>query len=200
MNANNLQQLQASRHHHSLLSSSHSCHSTSESSSGFVPESYTQAIHIFRPSNHCGRPTHVHAVFPPSTRSWRTSVYQAWPSLRSELWQHMDVHDSIYADFPQQDDVIFRVIIARADLAFPTYVVPLVVVHWRDFSFFQAVAVPRFSSTGHILAQFGLLPWCGPNQEHCSMTINGRLWSRVLYEAVHHGYYIRISPRFTTIG
>lgn len=177
-------------------SSSEVACSTSDSSEDAIPEEYTQAVHVFRPSNHRGRLTHIHAVIPPATRSWRTSVYQAWPELRSETWQHWDVHDSIRADYPSEDDVIFRVIIAQVDLAFPTYVVPLVVLHWRDFSFFRAVAVPRFSTTSHILDQFGLIPWCGVQQEHCMMTLNGHPWSRILYETVNHGDYIRITPRF----
>ena len=177
-------------------SSSEVACSTSDSSEDAIPEEYTQAVHVFRPSNQRGRLTHIHAVIPPDTRSWRTSVYQAWPELRSETWHHWGVHDSIKADYPTQDDVIFRVIIAQIDLAFPTYVVPLVVLHWRDFSFFRAVAVPRFSTTYHILDQFGLIPWCGAQQEHCMIALNGHPWSRILYETVNHGDYIRITPRF----
>ena len=169
--------------------------STSDTSEHAGHDDYTSVIHLFRPALQ-GRPTHIHALTPPGTRSWRTSVFSAWPRLRYDPWQFVDVHRSLYDDYPQQDDVTFRVVIAQPDLPSPLHVVPLVVIHWRDFSFFRAITLPRLATTGHVLAAFGLVPFCGVEQEHCPMFHNGYLqWSVTERQAVDHGDYIRVAPR-----
>lgn len=168
--------------------------STSDTSEHAGHDDYTSVIHLFRPALQ-GRPTHIHALTPPGTRSWRTSVFSAWPRLRYDPWQFVDVHRSLYDDYPQQDDVTFRVVIAQPDLPSPLHVVPLVVIHWRDFSFFRAITLPRLATTGHVLAAFGLVPFCGVEQEHCPMFHNGDLWSVTERQAVDHGDYIRVAPR-----
>ena len=168
--------------------------STSGTSEHAGPDDYTSVIHLFRPASH-GRPTHIHALTPPGTRSWRTSVFSAWPRLRYDPWQCVDVHRSLYDDYPQQDEVTFRVVIAQPDLPSPLHVIPLVVIHWRDFSFFRAITLPRFATTGHVLAAFGLVPFCGVDQEHCPMFHNGDLWSVTERQTVDHGDYIRVAPR-----
>lgn len=173
--------------------------STSDTSEHAGPDDYTSVIHLFRPALP-GRPPHIHALTPPGTRSWRTSVFSAWPRLRYDPWQVVDVHRSLYDDYPQQDDVTFRVIIAQPDLPSPAHVVPLVVLHWRDFSFFRAITLPRFATTGHVLAAFGLIPFCGVDQEHCPIFHNGYLWSVSERQAVDHGDYIRVAPRMVPVA
>ena len=168
--------------------------STSDTSGPADPDEYTRVIHLFRPAVP-GRPTHIHALTPPGTRSWRTSVFEAWPQLRYDPWQVADVHQSFVADYPQQDDVTYRVIIAPPDLPTPEHKVPLAVLHWREFTFFRAITLPRFATTGHVLAAFGLVSWCGVDQEHCPVYHNGFPWSTTSRQAIEHGDYIRIAPR-----
>ena len=168
--------------------------STSESSEHADADEYTRVIHLFRPAAQ-GRPTHIHALTPPGTRSWRTSVFSAWPRLRYDPWQVATVHRSIAAEYPQQDDVAYWVVIAQPDLPSPTHMVPLVVLHWREFTFFRAIVLPRFATTGHVLAALGLVPFCGVDQEHCPIYHNGSPWSQALRQAIDHGDYIRVAPR-----
>ena len=168
--------------------------STSESSEHADADEYTRVIHLFRPAAP-GRPTHIHALTPPGTRSWRTSVFSAWPRLRYDPWQVATVHQSIAAEYPQQDDVTYCVVIAQPDLPSPTHMVPLVVLHWREFTFFRAMVLPRFATTGHVLAALGLVPFCGVDQEHCPVYHNGSPWSQTSRQAIDHGDYIRVAPR-----
>ena len=144
---------------------------------------------------HLEEPTHIHALTPPGTRSWRTSVFSAWPRLRYDPWQVATVHQSIAAEYPQQDDVTYCVVIAQPDLPSPAHMVPLVVLHWREFTFFRAIVLPRFATTGHVLAALGLVPFCGIDQEHCPVYHNGSPWSQTSRQAIDHGDYIRVAPR-----
>ena len=169
--------------------------STSESSAQAGTDEYTRAVHLFRPPDHRGRPTQVHALIPPYSRTWRTSVFAAWPALRYTPWQHRDVHPSFDDDFPQQDDVDYKVVIVPEDLPSPDHAVALTVVAWQRLTFFRATTLPPWSTTGHVLAALELLPWCGPTQEHCMITHNGHQWSPVLRQHVNHGDYIRVNPR-----
>ena len=168
--------------------------STSETSGPADQDEYTRVIHLFRPAAP-GRPTHIHALTPPGTRLWRASVFDAWPQLRYNPWQVADVHQSFTADYPQQDDVTYRVVIAPPDLPEPDHKVPLAVLHWSEFTFFRALTLPRLATTGHVLAALHLVPWCGVDQEHCPVFHNGFPWSTTSRQAIEHGDYIRIAPR-----
>ena len=90
--------------------------STSESSAIAGPDEYTQVVHCYRPLLGERRPARVHAVIPPGSRTWRTAVLEAWPRLRYAAWGYADVHPSLYRDFPQQDDVYYKVIVVPGDL------------------------------------------------------------------------------------
>ena len=81
------------------------------------------------------------------------------------------------------------------DLQTPDHVVALAVVCWQRLSFFRATTLPPWSTTGHVLSAFDLLPWCGPMQEHCMVTHNGHQWPPSLRRNINHGDYILISPR-----
>ena len=169
--------------------------STSVSSEIAGVDEYTQVLHLYRPILAEPRPPHVHAVVPPGSRTWRTSVFIAWPRLRYTPWQHADVHRSFYRDFPQQDDVCYKVIIASEDLPDPSLRVVLAVVEWNDFTFFQAIRIPQWATTGHVLAAFGLLRWCGALQEHCMLYHNSLVWSPALRQFTSHGDYTRVMIR-----
>lgn len=169
--------------------------STSVSSEIAGVDEYTQVLHLYRPILAEPRPPHVHAVVPPGSRTWRTSVFIAWPRLRYTPWQHADVHRSFYRDFPQQDDVCYKVIIATEDLPDPSLRVVLAVVEWNDFTFFQAIRIPQWATTGHVLAAFGLLRWCGALQEHCMLYHNSLVWSPALRQFTSHGDYTRVMIR-----
>ena len=166
--------------------------STSESSDIAAPEEYTQLIHLYRPCTRGGRPAHVYAVVPPLSRTWRTSVYSAWPLLRYTPWFHYPVHHSFYREYPQDDDVIFKVLVVPEDLPDALHQVVFVVVHWRRFTFFQATIVPLPATSGHVLAALALLPWCGPLQERCVVFLNGHLWAPQTNKPAPHGSYVRI--------
>ena len=129
---------------------------------------------------------------PPYSRTWRTSVYHAWPLLRYATWYHYPVHRSFYIDYPQDDDVIYKVLVVPADLSDATHQVAFVVVHWRRFTFFQATIIPSPTTPGHVLAALALLPWCGPLQERCMVFLDGHPWSPQTTKSAPHGSYVRI--------
>ena len=166
--------------------------STSESSGDAAPEEYTQLIHIYRPRVGLGRPSHVPALIPPGSRTWRTSVFAAWPSLRYQPWHHADVHRTFYLDYPQGDDVLFKVVVVPTDLPTALHQVLLVVLHWQRHVLYQAVALPPQAVPGHLLAALDLLPWCGPLQQFCATARNGHPWSHASTLPVFHGDYARI--------
>ena len=177
-------------------SSSEEVVSSTSASSGIAGvDEYSQVLHLFRPLLAELRPHRVHAIVPPGSRTWRTSVFIAWPRLRYTPWQHADVHQSFYRDYPQQDDVYFKVIIAADDLPDPTLRVVLAVVSWNDYTFFQAIRIPQWATTGHVLAAFGLLSWCGALQEHCMLYHNSLVWSPALRQFTSHGDYTRVTIR-----
>ena len=166
--------------------------STAESSSLAAPEEYTQLIHLYRPCARNGRPAHVYAVVPPYSRTWRTSVYSAWPLLRYTTWYHHPVHRSFYIDYPQDDDVLYKVLVVPDDLPDATHQVVFVVLNWRRFTFFQAAVTSSPASSGQLLAALGLLPWCGPLQEQCPVFLNGHPWLPQIHKQATHGSYVRI--------
>ena len=169
--------------------------STTESSDDAEPEEYTQLVHIYRPRAGNGRPSHVPALIPPGSRTWRTSVFAAWPLLRYQPWHSSDVHRTFYLDYPQGDDVIFKVLVVPTDLATAWHQVLLVILHWRRHVLYQAVTVPPRAVPGHLLAALDLLPWCGPTQQFCSAALNGHPWEPTRTAVVSHGDYARIQLR-----
>ena len=166
--------------------------STSESSGDAAPEEYTQLIHIYRPRAGLGRPSHVPALIPPGSRTWRTSVFAAWPLLRYQPWHYADVHRTFYLDYPQGDDVLFKVLVVPTDLPTALHQVLLVVLHWQQHVLYQAVALPPQVVPGHLLAALNLLSWCGPLQQFCATARNGHPWHPSSTISVLHGDYARI--------
>lgn len=184
----------------SATSSSSTLSESTSASGSFVASNtaLTCMVHIYRPRLVSGRPLHVYALIARGSRTWRSSVFEAWPPLRYGVWDHADVHRSIHADFPSPDDIRYKVIIAPADLG-EAKVVPLAVVCWGDYVFHQALAIHEFSTPGHVYAALSLLPWCGPLHEHCTAWLNGFYWSPALQEHLRHGSYIRIRIRQTPV-
>eukprot|EP00434_Breviolum_minutum_P030641 symbB.v1.2.027095.t1/scaffold2753.1/size71542/7 len=178
--------------------SSSSMVSTTESSEDAAPEEYTQLIHIYRPRVGTGRPSHVPALVPPGSRTWRTSVLVAWPLLRYRDWDHADIHRSFYLDYPQEADVIYKVLIVQQDLPTTLHQVIFVVLHWQRHTLQQALTLPPRSTPGHVLAALDLLPWCGPLQDKCGVSLNGITWSPERITQIFHGMYVRVRLRGLT--
>ena len=178
--------------------SSSSMVSTTESSEDAAPEEYTQLIHIYRPGVGTGRPSHVPALVPPGSRTWRTSVLVAWPLLRYRDWDHADIHQSFYLDYPQEADVIYKVLIVQQDLPTTLHQVIFVVLHWQRHTLQQALTLPPRSTPGHVLAALDLLPWCGPLQDKCGVSLNGITWSPERITQIFHGMYVRVRLRGLT--
>ena len=76
-------------------SSSEEVVSSTSTSSGIAGvDEYSQVLHLFRPLLAELRPHRVHAIVPPGSRTWRTSVFIAWPRVYDTLHGSMRMYIS----------------------------------------------------------------------------------------------------------